>query len=112
MKRYIKSVWEVYGEYGGEFSRLEDDKRCAKEASTTEEYDYQSSVWKDGSCYIDYANGKLVEDRWTLPRMKKTGRLGKFKFGDRIVEKQIYLTPDGKEVIKHDNKIYTVNHSA
>lgn len=109
MKRYIKSVWEVYGEYGGTFSRLEDAKQCAKFASTTEEYDYKSSIWKDGTCYIDYENGKIVRDGWTLPPLKRTGKSGKFNINGKIVEHPIYLNDKGEEVIKHEGKVYKVD---
>lgn len=30
MKRYVAASWEVYDEYGGEFSRLDDAKKCAQ----------------------------------------------------------------------------------
>ena len=106
MKRYIAATWDVYGEYGGSFSRLEDAKKCAQEASTTPEYDYKASVWKDGTCYIDYENGKLVRDGWTLPTFKKTGTKAKFNLDGKIVEKPIWMHPDGYEVIKHKGKIY------
>lgn len=109
MKRYIKSTWEVYGEYGGTFSRLDDAKKCAQFASTTSEYDFRSSVWKDGSCYIDYENGKLVRDGWTLPSLKRTGKKAKFNINGKIVEHSIYLNSEGQEVIKHEGKVYRVS---
>ncbi len=109
MKRYIAATWEVYGEYGDQFSRLEDAKKCAQYASTTSEYDYKASVWKDGTCYIDYENGKLVRDGWTLPSLKNTGKRAKFNLDGKIVEKLIWLTPEGNKVIKHNGKIYRVN---
>lgn len=109
MKRYIAATWEVYGEYGDHFSRLEDAKKCAQYASTTPEHDYKASVWKDGSCYIEYENGKLVRDGWTLPSLKNTGKRAKFNLDGKIVEKPIWMHPDGYEVIKHNGKIYRVN---
>lgn len=113
MKRYVKAAaekWEVYGEYGGRFSRLEDAKQCAKEASKTSVYDYQASVWniQDGMNYIDYENGKCVRDGWSLPSLKRTNERGKFRVGNTVVEKTIYLK-DGQKVIKHNGKIYTIN---
>lgn len=109
MKRYIAATWEVYGEYGDHFSRLEDAKKCAQYASTTPEYDYKSSIWKDGSCYIEYENGKLVRDGWTLPSLKNTGKRAKFNLDGKIVEKPIWMHPDGYEVIRYNGKIYRVN---
>lgn len=113
MKQYIRASqerWEVYGEYGGRFARLEDARVCAKEASMTPEYDYSASIWniKDALCYITYEHGKCVRDGWTLPTLKRTGEKAKFKFDGKIVEKTIYLK-DGKRVVKHNGKIYTVN---
>ena len=109
MKRYVAATWDVYGEYGGSFSRLEDAKKCAQFASTTPEYDYKAEVWKDGSCYIDYENGKLVRDEWSLPSLKKTGTKAKFNLDGKVIEKPIWLDPEGNKVIKHNGKIYRVN---
>lgn len=109
MKRYIRAAWEVYGEYGGTFSRLEDAKKCAQSASTTPEYDFQASVWKDGTCYIDYENGRLSRDGWTLPSLKRTGKKAKFNIKGKIVEHSIYLNDKGEEVIKHEGKVYRIS---
>lgn len=67
---YKRDKWAVFGEYGGYFSNLKDAKQCAKEASKTEEYDYQASVYNmhDGFYYIDYENGKCVRDGWTIKK--------------------------------------------
>lgn len=120
MKRYVKSYtdesgntvgkWQVFGELGGDFDRLEDAKKCAKAASTTPEYDYKASVFSnaDGMYYLDYEHGKLVRDGWSIP-LKKTGEKAKFKLDGKVVEKPIYLK-DGVKVIKHNNKIYKVNN--
>lgn len=111
MKRVMKEKWEVYGEYGGRFSNLDDARICAKEASKTPEYDYEASIWniQDGMNYIDYENGKCVRDGWTRPALKRTGRTAKFNLDGKIVEKSIYLLDD-KQVIRHNNNIiYVVN---
>lgn len=102
--------WSVFGEYGGNFNRLEDAKKCAQEASKYPEHDYQSSVYNnsDGSYYIDYEHGKLVRDGWSLPKCKRTGKKKKFKIDGRIVEKPIYLDSQNREVIKHGGKIILV----
>lgn len=70
MKRNRKEKWAVYGEYGGSFTNLKDAKLCAKEASKTEEYDYECCIWliEDGCNYIDYENGKLIRDGWTIKK--------------------------------------------
>lgn len=64
-----KDKWAVYGEYGGTFTNLKDAKRCAREASKIEE-DKESEVWliSDGCHYIEYKDGKLVRDGWTIKR--------------------------------------------
>lgn len=105
----IKDKWEVYGEYGDRFTNLDEAKKCAREASMTPEHNYEASVWniEDGMCYIDYKNGKCVRDGWSRPPLRKTGRSAKFKLDGKIIEKPIYLL-DGKEVIRHNNKILYV----
>lgn len=110
MKRVMKDKWEVFGEYGGRFSNLDDARMCAKFASKTPEYDYSASIWniQDGMYYIDYENGKCVRDGWTL-HVTRTGRTAKFKLDGKIVEKPIYLTPDGNKVIKYKNQYLKVN---
>lgn len=110
MKRVMKDKWEVFGEYGGRFSNLDDAKICAKEASKTPEYDYEASIWniQDGMSYIDYKNGKCIRDGWTL-HVSKTGQKAKFNLDGKIVEKPIYLRPDGVKVIKHKNQFLVVN---
>ena len=62
------NVWRVFGSYGGIFSNLKDAKRCAREVSTYEEENYEASVYRqnDGCYYIDYKNGRLVRDGWTI----------------------------------------------
>lgn len=67
---YKHDKWAVFGEYGGRFSNLKDAKECAKEASKTEEYDYEASVYNmhDGFYYIDYKNGKCIRDGWTIKK--------------------------------------------
>lgn len=40
MKRVMKDKWEVFGEYGGRFSNLDDARMCATFASKTPECDY------------------------------------------------------------------------
>lgn len=69
-KRNRKFKWAVYGEYGGEFTNLAEARQCAKEASKTEEYDFEACVWliEDGFNYIDYENGKCVRDGWTIKK--------------------------------------------
>lgn len=110
MKRVVNAKWEVYGEYGGQFTNLDDAKRCAKFASTTAEYGYEASIWniQDGMCYIDYENGKCVRDGWARTPLKKAGYTASFKLDGKVVEKPIYLL-DGKEVIRHNNTILYVN---
>jgi len=63
-----KEKWAVYGEYGGAFTTLCAAKKCAKEASTYEDNNYESSVYliEEGCSYIDYRNGKLIRDGWTI----------------------------------------------
>lgn len=106
-----KDKWGVHGEYGGTFTNLDDAKLCAREASKTPEYDYEASVYniQDGMYYIDYENGKLVRDGWSLP-LKKTGKSAKFNLDGKIIEKPMYTKPDGTVVIKHNNKLYTVSN--
>ena len=69
---YKHDKWAVFGEYGGYFSNLKHAKQCAREASKTEEYDYEASIYNmhDGLYYIDYKNGKCVRDCWTTRRRK------------------------------------------
>ena len=64
-----KEKWHVYGEYGGAFTNLKAAKKCAKEASTLNE-DKHSEVWliEDGCHYIEYENGKLIRDGWTVKK--------------------------------------------
>jgi len=111
MKRMIKEKWEVYGEYGGRFTNLDDAKRCAREASKTEEYGYEATIWniQDGMNYIEYKNGKCVRDGWARTPLKKTGQTGKFNLDGKVVEKPIYLLND-KQVIKHNNQILYVQN--
>ena len=61
--------WAVYGEYGGYFTNLKDAKKSAKEASNLSD-DKRCSVWliADGCCYIDYEDGKLARDGWTVKK--------------------------------------------
>jgi len=61
--------YQVYGEYGGTSTNLRDAKNCAKEASTLNE-DKQSGVWliEDGCQYIEYGDGKLIRDGWTIKK--------------------------------------------
>ena len=110
MKRVMNPKWEVYGEYGGRFSNLDDARICAREASKTPEYNYEASIWniQDGMNYIDYKHGRCVRDGWTL-HVKKTGEKAKFNLDGKIIEKPIYIREDGVKVIKHNNKYYTVN---
>lgn len=55
-----KHKYQVYGEYGGEFTRYADAVRCAREASKTEEYGFECEIWVDGSTWFDkFVNGKL-----------------------------------------------------
>ena len=63
MKR--KDKWAVYGEYGDTFTNLRDAKRCAKESSRL---GGEGAVYliEDGCHYIEYENGKLVRDGWTI----------------------------------------------
>lgn len=65
-----RDKWAVYGEYGGYFTNLKDAKACAKECSTYPEYEYTAEVWllDDGCWYIEYKNGKLTRDGWTIKK--------------------------------------------
>lgn len=66
-----KDRWWVPGEYGGSFTNLKDAKRCAREASRVNE-DRASTVWRieDGLWYIEYTNGRLTFDGWTIKKGK------------------------------------------
>ena len=68
-----REKWIVYGVYGDSFTNLKDAKRCAKEASTTPEHDYEADIWNldDGLCYIEYQNGKCVRDGWTVKKKEE-----------------------------------------
>lgn len=68
--RNRKNKWAVYGEFGGYFTNLKDAKDCAKFASTTSEYEYNAKIWliEDGCWYIEYSNGKLINDNWIIKR--------------------------------------------
>jgi len=73
MTRARKDKWCVYGEYGGYFTNLKDAKQCAKESSTMTDscgYSGEGLVWlvEDGCNYIEYKNGKLVRDGWTIKK--------------------------------------------
>lgn len=70
MSRECKEKWAVYGEYGGNFTNLKGARLCAKEASKTQEHDYEANVTliADGCTYIDYKNGKCTRDGWTIKR--------------------------------------------
>jgi hypothetical protein len=61
--------WRVYGEYGGVFTNLRDAKKCARSASLLEE-DKHAEIWntEDGCHYIEYHDGKLVRDGWTIKK--------------------------------------------
>lgn len=61
--------WWVPGEYGGSFTNLKDAKRCAREASMVNE-DRASTVWRieDGFWYIEYKNGRITYDGWTIKK--------------------------------------------
>jgi hypothetical protein len=69
MTRTRKDKWVVYGEYGDTFTNLKDAKTCAKEASTLEK-DKTSEVWliEDGCNYVEYKDGKLIRDGWTIKK--------------------------------------------
>ena len=62
-----KDKYSVYGPYGGQFTNLREAKACAREAS---EIEGSAEVWliEDGCCYIEYENGKLVRDGWTIKK--------------------------------------------
>ena len=64
-----KDRWWVPGEYGGSFTNLKDAKLCARAASRLEE-DRTSTVWRiqDGFWYIEYTNGRLTCDGWTIKK--------------------------------------------
>ncbi len=110
MKRMLNKKWAVYGEYGDRFSNLDDARQCAKLASTTPEYDYKATIWnlQDNMNYIDYEHGKCVRDDWTV-HLTRTGETGRFNLGGKVVEKPIYRTQDGHEVVKYNNQLYKVN---
>ena len=57
--------YAVYGEYGGYFTNMREARACAREASKLEG---SSEVWliEDGCCYIEYENGKVTRDGWTI----------------------------------------------
>lgn len=59
--------YAVYGEYGGYFTNMREAKACAREAS---EIEGSAEVWliADGCCYIEYENGKLTRDGWTIKK--------------------------------------------
>lgn len=65
-------AWEVYGEGGGQFNNLKDAKECAKqfsmEGSELDGYGEpgEVSIWKDGTLYFTYKNGKVLFDGWSL----------------------------------------------
>jgi len=69
--RNMKDKWQVYGEFGGSFTNLKHAKACAKEASN---YDNECGKYasvtniEDGLNYIDYENGKLTRDGWTIKK--------------------------------------------
>lgn len=66
-ERRIK--WSVFGPYGGHFTNLREAKQCAKYASMENESEYVSVFNQDDGCYyIDYQNGKLIRDGWTIRR--------------------------------------------
>ena len=69
MRRRRKDKFQVYGEYGGSFTNMDFAKACAKEASKLEETK-EASVYliSDGCSYVDYVDGKLKRDGWTLPK--------------------------------------------
>lgn len=65
-------MWEIYGEGGGSYSTLGEAKKAAKEFSRMgNEMDGFSgepgevNIWKDGTLYFTYNNGKLTFDGWT-----------------------------------------------
>lgn len=68
-------MWEIYGEGGGQFNNLKDAREQAKEFSKVGN-DYEGytgkpgevSIWKDGSIYFTYKNGKVFFDGWTLKK--------------------------------------------
>jgi hypothetical protein len=68
-------MWEIYGEGGGQFTNLKDARDTAKEFSKQgNDYDGYTgepgdvSIWKDGSIYFTYKNGKVFFDGWTLKK--------------------------------------------
>ena len=60
--------YAVYGECGGSFTNLKEAKQAARFASTLEENGYAAEVWliDDGCSYIEYENGKMIRDGWTI----------------------------------------------
>lgn len=58
-----RHIYQVYGEYGGTFTKYADAIKCAKYASTTDEYDHEAKIWVDGLTWYDrFVDGKLVKD--------------------------------------------------
>jgi hypothetical protein len=69
MKRNRIEKWSVYGEYGGHFTNLKDAKICAKEYSIISPDEVISIYLESNGCYyIDYQNGKIIRDGWTIKK--------------------------------------------
>lgn len=55
-----KHTYQVYGEYGGEFTNYKEAMKCAREASKYT--DCEIEIWIDNSTWYDsFKNGKLVK---------------------------------------------------
>ena len=104
-------MWEIYGEGGGQFTNLKDARDTAKEFSKQgNDYDGYTgepgdvSIWKDGSLYFTYRNGKVVFDGWTLKQhYYKVQNLVTLEFEEVCVNKSlklnhVYVLGDGRRV--------------
>lgn len=55
-----KHTYQVYGEYGGEFTNYKEAVKCAREASKY--IDCEVEIWIDNSIWYDsFKNGKVVK---------------------------------------------------
>lgn len=113
-------MWEIYGEGGGQFTNLKDARDAAKEFSKQgNDYDGYTgepgdvSIWKDGSVYFTYKNGKVMYDGWSLKKNYYTVINLQTLENEEIVTNQsklevnhVYVLGDGRRVkVKRKGRI-------
>ena len=106
-------MWYVYGEGGGEFTNLKDARQCAKEFSKQgNEFDGygepgEVSIWKDGTLFLTYNNGKVTYDGWT--KMNNNNKNNKTTDEIKKIDKQTYYKYRIKDLSTLEEDELTIN---